>query len=290
MRESSSSVRAPDRRTRVLRRAALFVGLAFGLSSCVYLPAAVEHQSSSPDTRPWWCHSTGDGGHGHDGHNAYEGVTKGMLSWEDCFVVSAHFDLAVAYVNQWPTEGEAEDDGWHQVVGYATGMGTHHADLSGLPDGWLTSPEFDPDDPSFPGTRLDEAFDPTQPEFLMYDGNGRSARLTGMAWWVKTTDGHPPPGFEGDNDWWHQHPLVCLNTTAFTYMGENRTDAQCASLGGVNVDFSDWWMVHAWIVEPWLVQYDVFTNHHPCLSSSGPITDTSDPCWTEAMHGPDGGH
>jgi len=25
---------------------------------------------------------------------------------------------------------------------------------------------------------------------------------------------------------------------------------------------------HAWIIEPWLQQYDVFANHHPCLKKT----------------------
>mgnify|MGYP006172752897 CR=1 FL=1 len=64
---------------------------------------------------------------------------------------------------------------------------------------------------------------------------------------------------------------------------ENRTDAQCESLGGINVDFSDWWMTHAWILPEWQVHFDVFTNHHPCLLSSGPETDPTHECWDEAM-------
>lgn len=273
---------------RGLVTSGLVAGLALFLSSCVFFPAAFQHQQNMPDTRPWWCHSTGDGGHNHGGHNPYEGVEKGMLSWDDCLAVSAQFDLATDYVQQWQTEGEAEDDGWHQVVGYAAGMGTHHSQQGTFDPSYLTSPEFDPDDPEFPGTEWDEKFDPTKPEFLMYDGNGRNAQLTGMAWWVRTTDGQPPEGFPGDNDWWHQHPLVCVNKTNVTYMGENRPDAECESLGGVNVDFSKYWMAHAWIIDPWHVQFDVFTNHHPCLSGAGPIFDMNDECWDEAMSG--GGH
>lgn len=275
-----------SRTRRTLRTTALLLGLALVASGCLYFPAAVQHEQNMPDTRPWWCHSTGDGGHGHHGeHDPYEGVEKGMLSWDDCRAVSAQFDLAIDYVTQWPTAGDAEGDGWHQMVSYAAGMGTHHVRTGGLTAEWINSPEFDPDDPTFPGTDLDERFDPTRPEYLMYDGNGPNAELTGMAWWVKTTDGQPPDGFRGDNDWWHQHPLVCINRTTVTYMGENRTDAECESLGGINVDFSDWWMTHAWILPDWQVHFDVFVNHHPCIAGGGPITDPDHECWDEAHSG-----
>jgi hypothetical protein len=83
---------------------------------------------------------------------------------------------------------------------------------------------------------------------------------------------------------------VCLHETNFTYMGENRSDADCASAGGVNVDLSNWWMLHAWILPDWQVHFDVFVNHHPCLAGSGPITDHNNACWDEALSGPGHDH
>lgn len=266
--------------SRRLRTSALLVGLAFALSGCFFV-AAQQHYASDPTTRPWWCHSTGMGGHG--AVPPYAWATKGMLSWPDCLAVSAQFDLLNSYVGQWPTEAQAEANGWYQIVGYAEGMGTHHANNGGFTPAILNSPGFDPDDPAFPGTVMDEVFNPTQPEFLMF-ANGN---LVGVAFWVKH-EGGPPPGFRGDNDWWHQHPLVCFNLTTGVYMGENRSDANCASIGGINVDFSDWYMLHAWVLPNWHVNYDPFAHHHPCLESGGPVTDPTDPCWIEAMHG--GGH
>ena len=44
-------------------------------------------------------------------------------------------------------------------------------------------------------------------------------------------------------------------------------------------------MTHAWIIEPWLTQFDVFTNHHPCLKGEGAETDFEDPCWDESVNG-----
>ena len=61
--------------------------LALVASSCFY-GAALQHQADHPDTRPWWCHSTGTGGHHVD--PAYDGQEKGMLSWDDCLALSAH--------------------------------------------------------------------------------------------------------------------------------------------------------------------------------------------------------
>jgi hypothetical protein len=194
----------------------------------------------------------------------YEGIVKGELSWDDCITNSIWFDVARDYAMQWPTAGEAEADGWHRIVPYAEGMGTHHVrDYAGL----------------------DDEFKGWEPEFLMYDGNGPDAELTGMAWWVQS-EGGPPEGFMGDNDWWHQHLNVCLSQT-LTWIGQNMTPEQCAAQNGIHLPNDDWWMAHAWILPDWQLQFDVFQNHHPCLPWSGPITDPGDPCWMEAMHGSD---
>ncbi len=135
---------------------------------------------------------------------------------------------------------------------------------------------------------VDGTFEGWEPDFLMYDGNGPDAELTGMAWWVQSADG-PPEGFRGDNDWWHQHHNVCLSQ-AGTWIGQNMTAAQCAAAGGVHHPNHDWWMAHAWIMPDWQLPFDVFQNHHPCLPASGPITDPANPCWMEAMHGSGHGH
>ena len=44
----------------------------------------------------------------------YAGTHKAPLSWDDCVALSAKFDAAKAYAEQWPTEGPAEADGWRR--------------------------------------------------------------------------------------------------------------------------------------------------------------------------------
>ena len=262
---------------RRLRLTAVLGAIAFVASSCFYLPNAVNHENTSPDTRPWWCHSTGDGGHHVE--PAYHGQTKGMLTWDDCKAVSAQFDLALDYAMQWPTRGDAEAAGAHGLVNYVEGMGTHHAFMGDFTGDDLLDPSFDPLNPEFPGSPLDGAFDPTRPEFLQYDGNGPDAELVGMSWYVKVDPTNPPPGFRGDNDWWHRHQLLCFNTTNFRVVGEDITDATCASRGGINLHLGSYWMVHAWIVDGWQHEPDVFVNHHPCLPLAGGPATHDDPCW-----------
>lgn len=256
---------------RPVRLMALGVVSVFVFAACdpIFYNAAVEHEQNDPATRPWWCDSTG-GGHGDHmmDPDPYEGVVKGMLSWDDCKTVSLMFDMARTYVENWPTAADAEADGWYQVVPYASGMGTHHARVDDMLNGY------------------DDVFKAWEPEFLMYDDNGPSAELTGMAWWVQSSDG-PPAGFPGDNDWWHQHPGICL-TQSLTWMGQGWTEQGCLDAGGVWANSNDKWMVHAWILPNWELHFDVFQNHHPCLEG-GVTTDPNDPCWDEAEMGPDHG-
>ncbi len=268
---------------RTAKHTSLLVLLAVGallMSSCYYFPTAYNHQQGDPSTRPWFCDSTGNtGGHGAE---FYVGVNKGLLSWDDCKTVSAQFDLALGYAEQYPTAGAAEAAGFHKMVNYVAGMGTHHVAAGGFTAADLTAPGFDPTNPVFPGTELDGHFDPAKPEFLMYDGNGPGAKLVGMAYYVHTSTGQPPAGFAGDNDWWHVHNRLCVRTSDVLVVGEDMSDATCTSIGGVNLHLDNYYMLHAWIVPGWEIRGDVFRGHHPCLAASGPVTDPADPCWDMA--------
>lgn len=249
---------------KVAGRVAGIGALALVLSGC-FFPLAAAHKNSNPDTRPWWCHSSG-GGHGGHGSEHYEGVEKGMLSWEDCLSLSKSLDAVNKYAAQYPTRGAAEDAGISPRVNYVKGMGTHH--LRGGIDG---------------------NFDPTKPEFLQYGGNSRDSKLVGMSWYVRTDNGKPPAGFPGDNDWWHTHEYLCLSNSNGLVIGDGLTDAECAARGGYNVYLGNYWMVHTWIVPGWQHQPDVFVNHHPCLLASGPAA-ADHACWDMAGGGGHGGH
>ena len=250
-------VRSVRRSVRVGSRTALFVAAAMMLTAC-FGPLALQHQKSSPDTRPWWCQSeaaTAD----QPGAQWYldRGFQKGMLSWSDCLAVSTDFDHALAFAHQWPTRGQAEAAGWKASVNYAEGMGTHHA----------------------LGNPLQGGFDPKRPNFLQYDGNGPDAKLVGMSWYVNNGPDAPPAGFPGGNDWWHQHIYLCVSSTT----GLVVFDGKCpAGVAGTSVYLGNFWLLHAWIVPGWFHTPDVFVGHHPCLLPSGPAAP-DDPCWNMAM-------
>ena len=229
-----------------------------------------------PDTMPWWCNSTGIGGHHVD--PAYEGMVKGELSEEQCETLTAEFQAALEWSSQWATLGEAEAAGFHMLVGYTEGMGTHHAKLGEFR---MDSEEFNTSSPEFTGTSLDEEFDYSAPEFLMFAGEEAESELVGFAWFVRSPTDVPPEGFTGDNDWWHRHESLCFQMELMQVRGEDLSEEQCEENDGENVMLGEYWMAHAWIVRPWLTNGDVFTNHHPCLPDEGAIYDYEHECWDD---------
>ena len=236
------------------------------------------------EPNPWFCTATA-WGPGHGGH--YDGQSKGPLSDEDCASVTSAFTGALAYAQQYPTASDALAGGFERFVPYVAGMGTHDLPASGM-QAAILDPAFDRFDPVFPGTALDDVFDPARPEFLQYGGNPLDSELVGMSWLVRTENGMPPEGFAGGNDWWHNHPVLCFSLSAGVVIGQDLTEAQCGARNGMNLYLHNYWMVHAWIVPGMTYEIDVFENHHPCLTAGGPIWDPTDECFDMAPMG--GGH
>jgi hypothetical protein len=112
-----------------------------------YENQARQVQKATPDKRPWFCNSTGQGtplsGHGNGSHvhPIYEGKTKGPLSWTDCNKLATELDLTVKAVKGLETKAKGEAAGWRQVAAYIPGLGTHHAKT---PTGGGTTPGSTP--------------------------------------------------------------------------------------------------------------------------------------------------
>lgn len=241
-----------------MRRLALIVATAALVLSGCYRPMADQMKAENPDMKPWWCNSTLMPGDMGSQWYLDHGYQKGELSWDDCLAVSSDFDEVMKFAMQWPTRGQAEAAGWTASANYAEGQGTHHA---------LGSP-------------LSSTFDPHRPTFLMFDGNTADAKLVGVAWFVYHPGGTPPDGFPGNNDWWHQHPILCMSSQT----GLIIFDGPCPpGTAGNTVNLPDYWLLHAWIIPGWQHLSDVFVGHHPCLLASGPATP-DDECWADAMH------
>jgi hypothetical protein len=228
-------------RPRTLRRLGIVAVLMMTAAGC-----ELADWEEGGQYRPWYCSPTDteiNDGHG-DGHMHYM-EEKGPLSAKDCVWLNWYLAHAEAYAAQFPTAGVAEANGWHHLAPFISGQGTHHVNI----EAGVTS-----------------EFDPYQPNMLMYDGNGDSARLTGMVWAVNSGM-HPPEGFPGMNDHWHYHDYLCYvyNPGPFI-IGDGLTDAQCAARGGTNVDSSDIWLLHVWlpVYEGWEAT-DIFNKEHPTV-------------------------
>ncbi|MEC9350813.1 MAG: hypothetical protein VX482_01585, partial [Candidatus Thermoplasmatota archaeon] len=182
-------------------------------------------------TDPWWCTSSGIGGHHVDA--AYEGMEKGSLSDEICEELTYELKEAIEWAREWPTLGDAEAAGYTMTVGYVEGMGTHHVMLN---DFSMEDSAFDAEDPLFPGTRIDSVFEFERPEFLMYAGEENDSELVGFAWFVHAPVDTPPEGFSGVNDWWHRHESLCFQPNIFFLVGADLSEEECENRAGENLN------------------------------------------------------
>jgi Calx-beta domain len=202
-------------------------------------------------TRPWYCDPTdtaiNDSHPGDATFNAVYTQEKGPLSAQDCAALQQDLDASLDFASQYPTVSSLPS-AWKQAAVWAPGQGVHYVDT----------------------TRVTGPFDPTKPNWLMYDGTSPDSKLTGMMFLESQPGGAnsvPPAGFPGDNDHWHRHGELCYKPGSFPFIvGEHLTDEQCTALGGTNQLFSDVWMVHVWlpIYDNW-VATDIFNMMHPSL-------------------------
>jgi hypothetical protein len=142
-----------------------------------------------------------------------------------------------------PTVAQALLDGYQMVVPYVPLIGSHYMKFS----------------------LVDGRFDPAHPEMLLYDGTKPDSRIVGLSYYVRSPAGDPS-GFAGPNDHWHRHIGLCVSTKTLTVIGsEDVSAAQCAAMGGVKSDGSEFWMVHAWVVPGWDSPQGVFSAEQPDL-------------------------
>lgn len=264
-----------------LVRRPLFVAavavVGFLAAGCYQYQATYAEQHSTPV--PWFCNPIAANsvtGPGMGSVNYYAGVTRGPLSYDQCKQVGHMMDVGKAYALQYPTLGDAKAAGMHNGFDFIPGMGTHTG--FGFDPSMLNDPNFNPQDPIFPGTNLDDVFDPAEPEFLQYNGNTNDSVLVGYDYFVRTSNGLPPAGFPGDNDWWHIHPTLCARLTTGTAFAVNISDQSCANQGGINLHTQNYFMLHVWAVDNLEYHADVHAAMHPCIKSTGAIFDMNDPC------------
>ena len=183
----------------------------------------------------------GAAGHGHRGPSAQAALdepTRRTLAGQ---LIAAREAAA-----RFPTAADAQAAGYRRVTGYLPCIGAHYMNFS------LTDP----------------VFDPAQPEMLLYGGNGPTATMIGLSYYVRGTT-VAPDGFAGPNDPWHRHIGLCVRS-GVVVGGSALTAAECAQRGGTKADGSDAWMVHAWVVPGWESAWGTFSAEHPELGRTAP--------------------
>jgi hypothetical protein len=264
---------------RRLSFVALLVVSALTLSSCAYYQAASKARADGA-AKPWWCTSTEDipvtDGPAVGTVDWYADVTKAPIAWDECIAMSIQFDASKKFVEQWPTRGAGEAAGFREVTGFIPGMGTHHV-KGGITPAMLADPNFNRQNPILDNAGLDNKFDPAKPEVLQFDGNNSSSRLVGFDYYVRTSTGLPPAGFPGNIDWWHHHPWICHRRTDAAMIMFNASDAACASGNGVNVNYSNYYMLHVWVLDDMKYIPDVFAGQVPCIQGPGTGTIHDNP-------------
>ena len=250
------------------------------LSSCTMAQISMVLKSKGA-ALPWWCNPTEEvpvtEGPAAGTVNWYAGTHKAPLSWDQCITLSAQFDTAKAYAQQWPTAGAAEANGFVRVTNYIPGMGTHHL-KGGITPQMLASPGFNRLNPILDSAGLDDKFDPSKPEVLQYDSNSTTGKLVGFDYYVRTSTGQPPAGFVGNNDWWHHHPWICYRTSDAAMISFNASDSSCTASQGVNVNMSNYYMLHVWVLDDMTFVPDVYAGMMPCISGGTAIHDPDHSC------------
>ena len=171
---------------------------------------------------------------------------KGPISGSDCRALATDLLAARHYASHFPTAADAVKGGFHMIVPYVEGMGAHYVGPNGI------------------GTTIN----PKVPNFLLYGGNGPNAPLVGLMWLVNSGQAPPAVGLPGGNDHWHRHMALCF--VGGLVVGDGLADAQCAGMGGTNVNTSNLWMLHAWFVKGWQYRPDVFRPHVPAMTATPP--------------------
>ena len=226
---------------------------------------------------PYWCNAVGVGippsGHGNGSHvsKIYAGKHKGPLSAADCKTMTEQWNAIITATKPFNTRAKAETAGWNAAAEYIVGLGTHHTRGSIIPTATAQNAPFEAD----------------KPEFLIFGGTGGEAPLVGVAY-TYLGPKVPSAGYAGGNDWWHEHPTVCMGSVNKILAGaEAISDEACVKLGGFNVrltgkggifgENNTFFMLHVWL-PPYEYRPDVFVAGNPCLLESG-LAPKDHPCW-----------
>ena len=174
-------------------------------------------------------------GDGH--HHGGDAVGVDDLSPEDQAELATQLENASVVVDEFMDVEAALAAGYSQTSPRVDGVGYHFTK-------W---------------TLVDEPFDLTRPSQLLYEEVtfGEGLELVALSYWVASD--HPPEGFAGEADAWHQHFGTCFVKGYLVDEGVPDRD----SCDGDWVNGDDLWMIHAWIVPGMENEAGVFSAANP---------------------------
>jgi hypothetical protein len=171
-----------------------------------------------------------------------------MTDPDECAALADELTRAKQVAATYPTIADAEAAGYRKVTTYYPGIAAHYMNFDHLRDGFV----------------LDE------PEMLLYDGDGPTASIVGLSYYIlKDGNEEPTEGFTGDNDHYHRHVGLCIRDGVVA-AGSNTTDEQCGALGGDKADGAAGWMSHVWITPGCESLWGTFSGANPTLTVRAP--------------------
>lgn len=171
-----------------------------------------------------------------------------MTDPDTCAALADELQQAKEVAAAYPTIADAEAAGYRKVTTYYPGIAAHYMNFEHLQDGFA----------------LDE------PEMLLYDGDGPTASVVGLSYYIlKQGDEEPTEGFTGDNDHYHRHVGLCIKDGVVA-AGSTTSEEDCGSLGGEKSDGTAGWMSHVWITPGCESAWGVFSGANPTLTVRTP--------------------
>jgi hypothetical protein len=178
-----------------------------------------------------------------------------MTDPEECEKLGAELEEARAIAARYPTIADAEAAGYRKVTTYYPGIAAHYMNFEYLQDGFVLE----------------------KPEMLLYDGDGPTASMVGLSYYIiKEGDEEPTEGFTGNNDHYHKHVGLCIRDGVVAG-GSNTSEEECSAAGGSKADGSAGWMSHVWIVPGCESKWGVFSGANPSLPVRGLDTTGQQP-------------
>ena len=178
-----------------------------------------------------------------------------MADEDECEALAGELRRAKQVAATYPTVADAEAAGYRKVTTYYPGIAAHYMHFG----------------------YVDGEFDLEHPEMLLYDGDGPTAGVVGLSYYIlHEGDDEPTDGFTGDNDHYHRHVGLCIRGGVVA--GGSSTSAEdCAAAGGEKADGQAGWMSHVWIAPGCESDWGVFSGANPSLTVRGLDTSSAVP-------------